>query len=75
MVMLLDLPLNLTTLPKLAATHTYSYLLSIYLSTAHSSQENDQAIAAHNSPRTTKIYDWTRDDITLDEAQKLQLLP
>lgn len=29
--------------------------------------ENAQAIAAHESPRTTKLYDRTSDEITLDE--------
>jgi len=28
--------------------------------------ENAQAIAAHESPRTTKLYDRTSDEITLD---------
>jgi hypothetical protein len=29
--------------------------------------ENAQAMAAHESPRTTKLYDRTSDEITLDE--------
>jgi integrase/recombinase XerD len=33
--------------------------------------ENAQAIAAHESPRTTKLYDRTSDDITLDEIEKI----
>ena len=33
----------------------------------------DQAIAAHESPRTTKLYDRTRDEITLDEVEKIQI--
>ena len=37
------------------------------------SLENAQAIAAHESPRTTKLYDRTRDDITLDEVEKIQI--
>jgi hypothetical protein len=28
--------------------------------------ENAQAMAAHESPRTTKLYDRTGDEITLD---------
>jgi integrase/recombinase XerD len=28
--------------------------------------EHAQAIAAHESPRTTKLYDRTSDEITLD---------
>lgn len=33
--------------------------------------ENAQAIAAHESPRTTKLYDRTSDDLTLDEIEKI----
>jgi len=35
--------------------------------------ENAQAIAAHESPRTTKLYDRTNDEITLDEMEKIQI--
>jgi len=35
--------------------------------------ENAQAIAAHESPRTTKLYDRTGDEITLDEIEKIQI--
>jgi integrase len=31
--------------------------------------ENAQAMAAHESPRTTKLYDRTGDEITLDEVR------
>lgn len=33
--------------------------------------ENAQAIATHESPRTTKLYDRTADDITLDEVERI----
>src|SRR5208337_4246438 len=33
--------------------------------------EHAQAIAAHESPRTTKLYDRTSDEITLDEIEKI----
>jgi integrase/recombinase XerD len=33
--------------------------------------ENAQAIAAHESPRTTKLYDRTSDQITLDEVERI----
>ncbi len=33
--------------------------------------ENAQAIAAHESPRTTKLYDRTTDEITLDEVERI----
>ncbi len=33
--------------------------------------ENAQAIAARESPRTTKLYDRTSDEITLDEVERI----
>lgn len=33
--------------------------------------EHAQQIAAHESPRTTKLYDRTRDEITLDEIERI----
>jgi integrase/recombinase XerD len=33
--------------------------------------ENDQAIAAHESPRTTKLCDRTGDKIKLDEIERI----
>lgn len=30
-----------------------------------------QAMAAHESPRTTKLYDRTDEQITLDEVEKI----
>jgi site-specific recombinase XerD len=35
--------------------------------------EKAQAMAAHESPRTTKLYDRTGDEITLDEVEKIQI--
>jgi len=35
--------------------------------------ENAQAIAAHASPRTTKLYDRTSDVITLDEVERIRI--
>lgn len=35
--------------------------------------ENAQAIAAHESPRTTKLYDRTTDQITLDEIERITI--
>ena len=35
--------------------------------------ENAQAMAAHESPRNTKLYDRTGDEITLDEVEKIQI--
>ena len=35
---------------------------------------NTQAMAAHESPRTTKLYDGTGDKITLDEIERITIL-
>src|ERR1700689_1369824 len=35
--------------------------------------ENAQVMAAHESPRTTKLYDRTGDEITLDEAERVAI--
>jgi hypothetical protein len=38
------------------------------------SLENAQAMAAHGSPRTTKLYDRTDDQITFDEVEKIGMI-
>jgi len=35
--------------------------------------ENAQAMAAHESPRTTKLYDRTGDEITRDEVERINI--
>jgi integrase/recombinase XerD len=35
--------------------------------------ESAQAMAAHKSPRTTKLYDRTSDEITLDEVKRISI--
>jgi integrase/recombinase XerD len=35
--------------------------------------EKAQAIAAHESPRTTKLYDRTQDELTLDEIERIAI--
>src|SRR5262249_44459624 len=35
--------------------------------------EKAQKIAAHESPRTTKLYDRTSDELTLDEIEKIRI--
>ncbi|HYV38449.1 MAG TPA: tyrosine-type recombinase/integrase, partial [Gemmataceae bacterium] len=35
--------------------------------------EKAQQIAAHESPRTTKLYDRTSDQVSLDEIEKIQI--
>jgi hypothetical protein len=40
---------------------------------AGSTLENAQAMAAHESPRTTKLYDRAGDEITLDEVERITI--
>ena len=35
--------------------------------------ENAQLMATHESPRTTKLYDRTGDEITLDEVERITI--
>ena len=35
--------------------------------------EHAQEMAAHESPRTTKLYDRTGDEITLDEVERITI--
>jgi hypothetical protein len=35
--------------------------------------ENAQLMAAHESPHTTKLYDRTDDEITLDEVERISI--
>ena len=35
--------------------------------------EKAQVIAAHESPRTTKLYDRTGDEIILDEVERIRI--
>ena len=35
--------------------------------------EKAQLMAAHESPRTTKLYDRTKDGVTLDEIERIML--
>ena len=35
--------------------------------------ENTQEMAAHESPRTTKLYDRTGDEITLNEVERIAI--
>jgi hypothetical protein len=37
------------------------------------SLEHAQTMAAHESPRTTKLYDRTSDEITLDEVERIAI--
>lgn len=46
--------------------------LTAYLE-AGGTLENARAMAAHESPRTTKLYDRTGDEITLDEVERIRI--
>jgi integrase/recombinase XerD len=47
------------------ATGITAYLLNV------GTLEHPQAIAAYESPRTTKLYGRTSDEITLDEIERI----
>ena len=51
---------------------TFQPLTHPYLE-AGGTLENAQAMAAHESPRTTKLYDRTGDEITLDEVERIAI--
>jgi integrase/recombinase XerD len=58
-------------LPSSTCCHTFRATgITAYLENG-GSIENAQAIAAHESPRTTKLYDRTGDEITLDEVERI----
>jgi integrase/recombinase XerD len=58
-------------LPYSTCCHSYRATgITAYLDNG-GSLGNAQAMAAHESPRTTKLYDRTDDQITLDEVEKI----
>ena len=58
-------------IPTAVCNHTFQATgITAYLNNG-GSLENAQAMAAHESPRTTKLYDRTDDQITLDEVEKI----
>ena len=46
--------------------------ITIYLENG-GTLETAQKIAAHESPRTTKLYDRTNDQLTLDEIERIAI--
>jgi hypothetical protein len=58
---------NKTNCHTFRATGITAYLLN------DGTIEGAQAIAAHESPRTTKLYDRTSDEITLDEVERIRM--
>lgn len=62
-----------TGLPARTCNHTFRATgITAYLQNG-GTIEKAQAIAAHESPRTTKLYDRTSDDITLDEIERIRI--
>ena len=60
-------------LPSSTCCHTFRATgIKAYLENG-GTIENAQAIAAHESPRTTKLYDRTGDEITLDEVERIAI--
>lgn len=58
-------------LPSSTCCHTFRATgITAYLENG-GTIENAQTIAAHESPRTTKLYDRTGDEITLDEVERI----
>ncbi len=64
---------NAVSLPQNVCCHTFRATgITAYLDNG-GSIENAQAIAAHESPRTTKLYDRTSDEITLHEVERIAI--
>jgi len=60
-------------LPPRICCHTFRATgITAYLENG-GTLEHAQAIAAHESPRTTKLYDRTSDQITLDEIERIAI--
>ena len=58
-------------LPATTCCHTFRATgITAYLQNG-GTIENAQAIAAHESPRTSKLSDRTSDEITLDEVERI----
>jgi integrase/recombinase XerD len=60
------------TLPYSTCCHTFRATgITAYLQNG-GTLEHAQQIAAHQSPRTTKLYDRTKDEISLDEVERIK---
>jgi integrase len=60
-------------LPESTCCHTFRATGITAFLLNGGSIENAQAIAAHESPRTTKLYDRRSDEITLDEIERIKI--
>ncbi len=62
-----------TGLPETTSCHTFRATgITAHLENG-GAIENAQLIAARESPRTTKLYDRTGDEITLDEVKRIAI--
>jgi len=60
-------------MPSTTSCHTFRATgITAYLENG-GTIENAQLIAGHESPRTTKLYDRTGDEITLDEIERIAI--
>jgi integrase len=60
-------------LPESTCCHTFRATgITAYLENG-GTVEKAQQIAAHESPRTTKLYDRTNDELTLDEIERIAI--
>ena len=55
-----------------SATPTCTRPITIYLEN-DGRLEHAQQMAGHESPRTTKLYDRTKDEVTLREVERIRL--
>ena len=55
-----------------AVTRFWATGITVYLENK-GTLETGQKIAAHESPRTTNLYDRTDDQLTLDEIEKISV--
>ena len=56
--------------PKPATAHACATGITAYQENG-GTLEHAQQIAAHESPRTTKLYDRTTDQVSLDEVERI----
>jgi integrase len=60
-------------LPYFTCCHTFRATgITTYLKNG-GTLEHAQQIAAHESPRTTKLYDRTRDQVSVDEIERIEI--
>jgi len=60
-------------LPYSPCCHTFRATgITAYLENG-GSLEHAQTIANHESPRTTKLYDRTRDELSADEIERIRI--